>query len=203
MTWTHSGEAPESGWLLMYSVDGSDSQDVITSTEASATVENCVPGATYNFTIKAADGSTVFGGQIDHTTEEAKSFDAHAISAEDIQASLCKTPEKADWTYEDLDNDNDYTTTFAPEEKASLVLYSTKRVGTTKAETVVMYVIRDAEGNVMGELVNTEVSPWADLWDDRYAYLTIPELPAEAGDYTVEIYFDNALVLTKTLHISI
>ncbi|MBO4937408.1 MAG: fibronectin type III domain-containing protein [Oscillospiraceae bacterium] len=202
VSWSHTGTAPETGWLLMYSIDGSDSQEVITSTEATATVEHCVPGATYNFTIKAADGSTVFDGRTDYTTQAAADFDAHAISAEDIQASLCKTPEKDDWTYEDLDNDNDYTTTFAPGEKASLVIYSTKRVGTTKAETVVMYVIRDAEGKVIGELVNTELSPWADLWDDRYAYLTIPELPSEAGSYTVEIYFDNALALSKTLNIS-
>ena len=202
VTWENAGDVPEGGWLLMYSIDGSAAQEVIKCADNSGTVENSVPNAAYSFTIQAADGSTIFGGQADYTTDAAADFDAHSLSASDIQASLCKTPDKEDWTYEDLDSDNDYTTTFGPEEKVSLVLYSTKKLGTSKAETVVMYVIRDAEGKVIGELVNTETFSWVSMWNDRYCYLTIPEIPAEAGSYSVEIYFDGALVLTKNLNIS-
>ncbi|MBQ7801365.1 MAG: protein kinase [Oscillospiraceae bacterium] len=202
VTWESGDVIPEGGWLLMYSIDGSDAQDVVKCEDNSGVIANTVPNASYSLIIQAADGSTVFGGQASYTTEAAADFDAHALTAADIQASLCKTPDKEDWTYEDLDSDNDYTTTFSPDEKASLVLYSTKRLGTARAETAVLYVIRDAEGKVMGELVNVETFSWVTMWNDRYCYLTIPAIPAEAGSYTLEIYFDGALVLTKTLNIS-
>ena len=202
ITWSHTGEAPEGGWLLIYSIDGSEAQEVVSCDSASATVELSIPNSTYSFTIKAADGSTVFGSQAEYTTGEAKKFNAHSLSADEIQASLCKRPALETWTYEDLDSDNDYTTTFASGDKASFVLYSTKRLGTSKAETSVMYVFRDSNGKVMGELVNVEYFSWVSMWNDRYCYLNIPELPANAGEYTIEVYFDGDLVVTKKLNIT-
>ena len=202
VSWEYSGNAPEGGWLLMYSVDGSDYQAVVTCSENNGTIDSCVPGATYNLSIQAADGSTVFSGLIDCTTEDASDFNAHSLEASDIQASLCLTPDVDDWTHEDLDSDSDYTTTFAPEQKASMVLYASKKFKTPKDDTAIMYVIRNAEGKVMGELVNTETEVWSSMWTDRYAYLDIPEMPSEAGSYSIEIYFDGELVTTKNFTIT-
>ena len=202
ITWDYTGENPEGGWLLIYSIDGSESQEVITCDSDSATIELRIPNATYNFTIKTAGGSTVFGGQAAFTTGEAKAFDAHSLSADEIQASLCKRPDLETWTHEDLDSENDYTKTFASLDKASFVLYSTKRLGTSKAQTSVMYVIRNTEGKVISELVNVEYFSWVSMWDDRYCYLNVPELPADAGNYTIEVYFDGDLVTAKDLTIT-
>ncbi|MBO5130041.1 MAG: fibronectin type III domain-containing protein [Oscillospiraceae bacterium] len=202
VTWEHAGEAPEGGWLLMYRIDGSDHQEVVTTTSNSAVISRFVPGAAYSIVLKAADGSTVFGGELEYAAEEAGEFDDHSLKASEIQVSLCRTPDVDDWTHETLDSDTDYTTKFTSTQSASLVLYATKNPGNSKEETVVMFVLRDADGNVIGELVNTETYEWASMWKDRYAYLTIPELPAELGSYTVEVYFNNALVVNKTLNIT-
>lgn len=202
ITWEHSAEDPAEGWLVMYSIDGNAAQEVVTCDSSSATIKNPLPNATYHFSIKAADGATVFGGIFDHTTAAAEAFDDHSLTAADIQASLCKTPALEKWTHEDLDSDNDYTTTFAPNDPASLVLYATKKLSSSKDDTQVMYVIRDAEGKIISDLVNTETYTWVSMWTERYAYLNIPELPTEAGSYSIEIYFDGALVLTKNLTIT-
>ena len=202
ISWEYSGNAPEGGWLLMYSVDDSDYQEVIPCSESNGSIELCIPGTTYNLSIQASDGSTVFGGLTDYTTEDASDFDAHSLDASDIQASLCLTPDTADWTHEDLDSDNDYTTTFDPDQKASLVLYASKKIKSSKDDTSIMYVIRNAEGKVIGELVSTETEVWNSLWTDRYAYLDIPKMPSDAGSYSVEIYFDGALVTSKNFTIN-
>ena len=202
ISWEYSDEAPEGGWLLMYSVDDSDYQEVLSCSESSGSIAQCVPGATYSISIQAADGSTVFGGLAEYTTKAAAEFDDHSLEASDIQASLCLTPDLEEWTHEDLDSEADYTTSFTAEQKASLVLYASSKFKSSKDETSIMYVIRNAEGKVMGELVSSESCVWNSMWTDRYAYLDIPVMPTEAGSYSVEIYFDGALVTAKNFTIT-
>lgn len=202
VTWEHSGESPEGGWLLMYSVDNGDYQAVLICTENACAIEQAVPGATYNLSIQAADGSTVFGGLLDYTTEETEEFDDHSLSASEIQASLCLTPDKDEWTHEDLNSETDYTTSFSAEQKASMVLYASSKFKTPKDDTTIMYVIRNADGNILGELINVETATWASMWTERYAYLDIPAMPTEAGSYSIEIYFNSALVTTKNFTIT-
>lgn len=202
VTWEHEGEAPEGGWLVMYNIGSSDHQEVVTTSENSAVIENYVPNTTYRILLKAADGSTVFGGELDYEVKEAEEFDDHSLKASEIQVSLCLTPDVDDWTHETLDENTDYTSSFTSTQSASVVLYATKKVGSSKEDTVVMFVIRDAEGNILSELVNTETYEWASMWKDRYAYLTIPELPAELGNYTLELYFNTSLVASKTLTVA-
>ena len=202
ITWDYAGEPPETGWLMMYSMDGHNDQEVFSCSTNAASIDYVVPNTRYILNIKTADGTTVLGGQLAYTTAEAAEFSGHGISAADLQASLCITPEVDDWTYETLDSDSDYTTSFSPTQRASLVVYSTKNPGNSGAEVEIMYVIRDAEGNVIRQLLSTEKQVWKDMWNNRYAYLDIPALPTEAGSYSVDIYFDNTFVLSKNLTIN-
>ena len=97
----------------------------------------------------------------------------------------------------------DYTTAYAQGESASLVLYTNARFYLKTDDTNVMYVIRDAEGKVIPTLVRTKVSPWRDLWSDdgKYCYLNLPVMPTDLGAYTIEVYFNGALALTKNFSI--
>lgn len=202
VTWECSDTIPDGGWLLMYSVDGSTHEDVIACGENSGIISPCVPGAVYSITIQAADGSTVFGGRAEHTTQAATDFDSYSLKASDIQASLCLTPDVENWTHEDLSEDS-YTTSFTTEQRASMVLYASRKFSASKDEVCVLYVIRNEFGKVVGQLVNTETLVWSSMWsNDRHAHLDIPALPTTAGKYTIELYFDGALVTAKDVTIT-
>ena len=201
VTWNYSGDAPEGGWLLMFSLDGSESQDVVKCTEASGTIELRVPKAVYSLSIQTADGSTVFGGVAEYTCPEAAEFDDHSLKASSIEASFCLTPEKEGWTYKDID-ETAYTSNFSSGDKVSMVLYSTEKMSYPNEETKIMYVIRNAEGQVLSDLIRTETKVWKNIWKNRYCSLDIPAMPSDPGNYTIEVYFNNALALSKEFKIT-
>lgn len=198
----NSAITPEGGWLVMYSIDGSETTEMAECSGTTATIKNAIPDASYSFQIMAADGSTVFGGTAEYAGFEGSAFNHHGLAASDIQSSLCHTPDKEGWTYKDVAN-SDYTTSYAPKEKVSLVLYATRLFYLKSDATTVMFVIRDAEGNVIPSLVRTMTAPWRDLWlgTGKYCYLDIPVMPAEFGEYTLDIYFNGATALTKNFTI--
>ena len=201
ITWSSESE-PAGGWLVMYSLDGSETTDMANCTGTTATVVDVIPNATYSFQIMAADGSTVFGGTAEHPGIEQTKFDRHGLSADQIQSSLCHTPAKEGWTHEDV-KDTDYTTSYEPGESASLVMYTSARFYLKAENTRVMFVIRDAEGKVIPTLVRAKDASWINLWPGvgKYCYLDVPVMPTEYGDYTLELYFNGALVLTKNFSI--
>ncbi len=202
VTWK-SDNTPEGGWLVMYSVDNSETTEMAACSGTTATIKNVIPKASYSFQIMAADGSTVFGGSAAFEGIEATEFKQYGLSASQIQSSLCRTPVKDGWTYEDV-ADSDYTTSFAPGESASLVLYTSARFYLKTDETTVMFVIRNSDGKVVSSLTRTKVSPWRELWPGtgKYCYLDIPVMPTDLGDYTLDVYFNGATALTKNFSVS-
>ena len=202
VSWNFSGTAPEGGWLLMYGMDGSDDQDVVKCEEASGVIELLVPDCTYNLTIQAADGSTVFGCLMDYQIPAAESFEEQGLTAELIEANFLPTPVEAEWSPKDID-EGMFTTRFSADDEVTLLLYGTEKFYTKKADIDILYIIRDAEGNVIGELVKTETKDWATMWTtDRYCALDLPVMPGEAGEYTLELYFNGALAVTKDFSIT-
>lgn len=201
ISWNASG-TPAGGWLVMYSVDGSETTEMAECTGTAAVVRNVIPNAAYRFQIKAADGSTVFGGTAEHPGIEATDFDCYGLSADKIQSSLCRRPAKEGWTHEDV-GDNDYTTSFAAGEKASLVLYTSSTFYLKSEDISVTFVIRNEHGQVIPSLTRTLTRVWRELWPGvgKYCYLDIPVMPTADGKYTVEIYFNGATVLSKNFSI--
>ena len=197
-----SEREPEGGWLIMFRVDGSDTTEMAECTGTSAVVKHVIPNATYDFEIKAADASTVFGGTAHFDGIEATKFNKYSLSATYIESSLCRTPNKEGWTHEDVDK-QDYTTTYAVGETASLVLYTSSRFYLKDVDTAVTFVIRNEEARVIPTLTRTITKNWRNLWPGvgKYCYLDIPVMPTVDGKYTVEVYFDGATVLTKNFSI--
>ena len=60
----------------------------------------------------------------------------------------------------------------------------------------ILYVIRDANGNVVPELIAQETENWYLMWFANYpkANLTLPKTPSKAGEYKLYLYFDGAAV---------
>lgn len=200
VTWQSGGVMPEGGWLLLYTMGNGADTSVITCTENKAVIEPTVPGASYHLTIKPADGSTVFGGTHSCALAGAAQFNDKSINSADVTASLCPTPTKSNWTYKDI-ADTDYTATHGIGSKVSMVLYSPKKADRSNDSISVMFVIRDSEGNPLPSMTNVVTTTWNDLWDNRsrYCSLDIPAIPGEAGEYTVEVYFNRQFVVAKTL----
>lgn len=201
VTWNFSGTAPEGGWLLMYSLDGSESQEVITCTGAEATIEQRIPRATYDLTIKAADGSTVFGGIEQYTCPAAENLNANGAKTESITMNLLTTPENEDWTHKDVSED-DFITAFPVNAKASVLLTNSEKMSYPNTATEILYVIRTAEGKVVPQLLRTVTTPWNTIWKNKNCTLDIPVMPSETGDYTLEIYFNGALAATKDFKVT-
>lgn len=196
ITWAYDGDAPTGGWMLLYSVDGGAEQKIMCS-ENSCTITPLIPGAKYSITIAPADGSSVFGGEFEYDAPTAPAFSGFLITSKNIEVSMCKTPKKANWTRKDV---SEYTTTFKVSTSASFVMHVDTKTSQPDDEVVTLYVIRDADGNLIS--ANKESRTWDDMWDDRYAEFTIPVMPANAGSYTVEIYFNGMAVTTQSFEIT-
>ena len=197
VTWDFEGNAPADGWVLQYSIDG-NSVKTVTCDSNSAVIKTFIPGSSYDITIKPANDTTYFGGNIVYKTKKAPAFSNYLVTASDMEFSMCKTPDKNYWDRNDVPS-KDYTTSFKVGVSASLLMHVTKK--TTKTDDIVttMYVIRDADGKLIS--FKSESRTWDDMWDSRYGTLTIPKMPENPGKYTVEIYFDGAAVTTQSFEI--
>ena len=203
VTWNSGSVMPEGGWLLMYTLDNGNASMVIKCSENKAVIEPTVPGATYHLTIQPADGSTVFGGKHSCSVAGAAVFNDKSINGAEVTGSFCPTPSKSGWTYKDIADDA-YTATYAPGSKVSMVLYSPDKADRSNDSIQVMFVIRDSEGNPLPNLTGTVTASWNDLWNNRsrYCSLDLPGIPGAAGQYTVEVYFNRQLVITKKLTVT-
>ena len=197
VTWNYEGSAPAGGWLLTYTIEGSAEQKTITCTEMAATITPLIPGAHYTITVKPADGASAFGGNLEYDAPAAPAFSGFLVNADNIEVSMCKTPNKADWTRKDVTS---YTTSFKVGESASFVMHVDRKTSQPSDSVITLYVIRDAEGNLIN--ANSEARTWDEMWDDRYAEFTIPAMPDAPGSYTVEIYFNGTAVTTQSFEIT-
>lgn len=202
VSWEYEGTAPEGGWLLMYCIDGSERQEVVQCETNSAVIEVRVPGAVYDLSIAAANGSSVFGGTYTYTCPNAEIYENHdyGIYANHIRSMmdvhLIATPDNPYWSYKSV-HKGMYTNTFTSGQGISMLLYLKVNFYVPRDPTSILYVIRDSEGNVISELVVKESRIWYDMWwNDNYHYceLDIPAIPTEAGDYNLSLYFNGMAV---------
>lgn len=196
ISWDYAGAEPKEGWLLMYSVDGSSNLNVIKCDTASATIAPRIPGAKYQFTIQSVDGTSIFGNVHTYTCPEAAPFDENGLSKENISINLLKTPDKKDWRYDNISSDS-FTDQFALGDSISIILHGSSNFYLPGMELDILYVIRDAYGNVLTDFASEEEGYWKELWyagDYHYGELTLPTVPDKAGSYTLSIYFNGASV---------
>lgn len=192
VTWDHTGKAPKDGWLLIYSYVGGQ-KSVVKSTKASAVIPVRIPGAKYTLTIQAANGTTVFNNTTSYTCPEAAPFNKHHLTTDKLDVKLAKVPEAEEWYAETLTTDA-FTDTFAPGEKIAVILQSSDTFYMTGVAVDILYVIRDAYGNVLPDLVAEDSPYWKNIWNggnDKNGELVIPTLPTIPGEYVLALYFDG------------
>ena len=197
VSWDYEGDAPEGGWLVMYSIDGSDYQAVIKCETASAVIEPRIHGATYDIEIRSASGISIFDNFLEYNSPNAQVFEQYNLPAENISTNLLVTPEQEDWNYRHVSNE-DFTDSFAAGTPISILLKANKEFSFPRDEVNILYVIRDGNSNVVSELIGQETFSWWDMWvdeDHHYCELDLPNVPEEAGDYTLALYFNGYAVM--------
>lgn len=195
VSWTTDAEKTV---VLYYSIYNSDVNNSIKINTNKVIIADAVPGAKYIFQYMTEDGGAVFHAPFDFTVPAAKSFTCtypdggknYTVGASNMTFSMCKTPSKANWTKDDL-KATDYTTTFAPNQKASLVVKLNKNYGISKDTINTLFVIRDVSGKVV--TTGFSQSSWTNMWYKYYCELDIPVMPTQSGKYTVSVYFNGML----------
>lgn len=196
VNWDYVGAAPEGGWLLMYSMDGGNTKNVLKCKDASAVIPNRIPEAKYQISFEAADGTSVFNSSYTYLCPEAERFSAHGLSAENVEIQFAKAPAQDGWHYGQLESDA-FTDTFHTDDTVALILHAGTDFYLPGYEVEITYVIWDSYGNLLPELTVQEQTYWKDLWytgDYHYAELELPEVPKAPGSYTVHLLFNGLSV---------
>lgn len=190
--WDFSGDAPAAGWLLSYTVNGGTVQTVECSSNFA--VLPVLPGCHYEFTLQCMDPVTYYPMDHSFDTPESDPFEGFGLTAGNLKFSMCRTPEIEDWDRKDLE-DSDYKTTFAVGEAASFLVKRPKNSDSSDETVTITYLIRDENGLAVS--MDEMSSVWDDLWNKRYCELDLPQMPANAGSYTIEIYFNHQLACSQ------
>lgn len=193
VSWDYAGNAPKGGWLLIYTVDGSG-RSVVKCDQPQAVITPKIPGAKYAMTLQAADGTSVLGGVYSYTCGEVSAFNQFDFSADNLDAKLLRTPDATKWYCENVAEDA-YTDTFVSGESISIALCNAKSFYLPGTEVEVLYVIRDAYGNVLPDYVTAQEVIWKTIWmggDARCGELTLPKVPDTAGSYTLDLIVEGA-----------
>jgi len=198
ISWDYIGNAPDGGWLLMYSLDGTNTQSVVKCSGPSAKISPRIHGAEYSFVIQAADSTSVFESEHIYQCPEPDVFKDHSFDVSRTTANLFVTPEKEGWTRIDVQQ-SDYTDCFHVGDSISLLLFCDNRFYIPSAEISILYVIRDGNGNVIGDLIYQETRDWHDMWvaySTNDAEFDLPIVPTALGEYTLSIYFNGCSVVS-------
>ena len=210
INWNFDGEISDSGWHLVYTVDGNRVPGIVEASGTSAVIQPRIPGATYQITIRPANGTSAFSNTITYQCPNSPIFhhDKARVTSEAIEnrlyANLLVTPDKENWSNEDVSK-SDYTSTFKSGQKASLLLHLNQSFYTYKTDITIMYVFRNSEGKVMNDLVTQVATDWNNMWSGanyRYCELNLPVFPTEPGDYTLYIYFNNLAASSITFTVT-
>ena len=192
ITWSFEGTAPENGWQIYYSVNGGEPQ-LITTTETTATISPVIPGAEYSISFVMPEGITVYGGTAQYTAPYAV-FDHLGALSENFTFRMCWTPEDEDWRWYHL-WERDFTNTYKIGERASFVVHVDGELQDGQTQLSTLFLIRAADGTLV-HATTSKTLDWATMWDKNYTELDMPLMPETAGDYTVEIYFNQSYVST-------
>lgn len=192
VSWEFSGKEPEGGWLVMYAYGESDDAKQAAQTDTnSLKLTKLIPNTTYTIQVQAASGDiTVFGGALSVRTPEAPDFENYRITPERISITAFPTPEKEDWTFRDI-NDDEKSTKFTAEQSISFALELTGRYSSSDDEILITCVVRSSNGLPVDYYTGTE--QWHAMWTGAQYLGTLERTPQEPGSYTLEIYFNNRL----------
>ena len=83
-----------------------------------------------------------------------------------------------------------------------MYLANSEKMSYPNTQTQILYVIRNADGQVQPKLLRAVSVPWNTVWKSKHCSLDIPVMPSETGNYTIEIYFNGALAASMAFKVT-
>ena len=86
-----------------------------------------------------------------------------------------------------------------------MVLRSSSSFYLPGAALDILYVIRDAHGNVLSDYVSEDSTYWKEIWlggDSKNGELDLPVTPETPGDYALNVYFNGLFVAELSFSIT-
>lgn len=194
VSWSYEGPQVEEGWMLLYTINGGETQVVHCTNSTNAVIPSLIPGGEYAFSVQPPYGATVFGGKGSYTAAGGGTFKDYGTKADRISLRMCPTPKDTGWHWYNL-WDKDFTTEFKVGQKASFVTHVEGSYERSDDVIDVLFVIKDSTGTPLS--MERSSRPWSGMFTEGYGELDIPTMPANPGEYTVDIYFNNAFVATQ------
>ena len=198
LTWESDKGVPTNGWVVLYSVDGTENQGSATTTENGVAISPVIPDATYTFRIQHADGTPALSEPLICKTASAQDFSGYGMERNSMTFQLCRRPGD-NWDWDDIP-DADFTSTYALGDSIGLVGKLDGEYANSDDMITAQYVIRDFSGNLIVYSHNEQT--WNEMWSNAHTELNIPELPTAAGDYTLTVYFNGKFVSQKAFSLS-
>lgn len=199
LNWTCAKTIPEGGWILEYSMSESKELFKVEGiTVNNYTFKDVIAGASYEFTLKAANDALVIAPKAEIAVPYAeKYFNNYGdvpFGADNIRLKMCIQPADGVW------NNPTFTTTFKSGELAGFTTEALAYYNETiDTEIYILYVIRDENGQLI--LFKGQTVMWKELFTAYHGTLTVPELPETVGKYTLDIYYNGGHVTTQAFEI--
>ena len=184
ITWDVGAAENADGWLMLYTIDGSEKQASVPCNGNSAVISGVVPGALYAFSFQDANGTPVLCEPFSYVIPDAKQFSAYNITADDMTVQLYEA------------GNLEYKNSFTKKDDIFMKLNLSKRPGSSSDRVVILFATRDDAGNIVNS--STTTLTWDNLWTYRECILDIPYTPEGAGTYHICIYFNGQLVTDQT-----
>ena len=186
--WQYEGTVQE-GWTLTYTIDGQLQPELHLSDNKASIIR--IPGASYTFRVAAIDAGIQYGGDYSYDCPEAETFQQWGISADELDSTLFLQPDNDHWTVEDISEDL-YSDRFTMLQEAAILLKTHGVVEESSASVIIRFLVRDSDGNPVS--YNNQQINWLALWQDGICILQIPQLPELAGEYTIDVFFNEQLI---------
>ena len=193
-----ASKIPESGWIVSYSVNGSETVMSITSTENRVLIKPAIPGTEYTFTVRAADSTPTVCEPCKVETAAPEDFSVNyagnIVTKDNLRFNLCRRPQAGSWSHMDL-SDDDYTTTFSIGENVGYVVFLNRRYDVSYEIITTAFVIQDENGEIVS--ITSSEQTWTGMWYKNYCELNVPTIPNTAGNYTISVYFNGQFVVKQ------
>ncbi len=195
LTWSNDG-GYAGPWIVQCTYG--DVTNSYETAEPALTVNPALPGTAYTFLIQTSDGTTALGGE-GHTvtTPEAPAFEGFGLTGADMAFASFSAPE-GEWgvdTLNSLPSKTDFTTV----ETIGFLLNGQGR-DSSDANVDILVLLRDESKHIVSHSFST--STWNNMWNKNLYLGQLPETPQTPGTYSLEIYFNGALVHSQAITIA-
>ena len=197
ISWGFEGNMPAGNWILTYLFEDSETEVAVSTNGTFAQIENVVPKGNYTIKLRLDDGTTVINDIHTVTVPEAAKFEGYGIKAENINFSMCMPPENENWIWWGAKT---HKSEFKIGEKAGFVIRLNYGNLWVADPMTILCVIRDKDGKLLSTSLVDDV--WSKMWVENHGEIDLPNIPAEAGEYTVEVYFNSAFVYQQAFTVT-